>query len=473
MKEWTTIWGMKNKYRDLIEQTFDFPQEEFDVKGSTLHFRGIDMQGLIDQFGSPLRFTYIPQIGNQIETCRNWFSESMKELDYQGKYQYCYCTKSSHFRFIIEECLAHDAHIETSSAFDIDIVLSMFRAGKIKQSNYILCNGYKTERYVQKIKELLDAGFTKVVPVIDNFKEFEYLDKMIDQPMEIGIRIASEEDPKFEFYTSRLGIGYKDIPSFYRWKIKGHPKFRLSLLHFFVNTGIRDNAYYWNELRKFLNVYMDLLKEGASLSYLDIGGGFPVKNSLAFEFDYQYMIHEIVSQIKATADLQQARHPDIFTEFGSFTVSEAGGMIFTVLDQKKQNDKERWNMINGSFMTTLPDTWAINKRFIMLPINRWNDKYERVFLGGLTCDSDDYYNSEQHINAIYLPEFRVDKPLHVGFFNCGAYQESISGFGGVKHCLIPSPKHVLINENEEGELTYEVYSNEQNSEQMLKILGYE
>lgn len=463
---------MKNKYRDLIEQTFDFPQEEFEVIGSTLHFRGIDLQKLIDEHGTPLRFTYIPQIGNQIEKCRAWFHQSMKEIDYEGKYHYCYCTKSSHFKHIIEECLAHGSHIETSSAFDIDIVLSMFREGKLDPNNFILCNGFKTERYVLKIKELIDAGFTNVIPIIDNFMEFEYLDKMIDTKMEIGIRIASEEDPKFEFYTSRLGIGYKDIPSFYKWKIKGHSKFKLSLMHFFVNTGIRDNAYYWNELRKFLNVYLDLMKEGADISYLDIGGGFPVKNSLAFDFDYQYLIEEIIAQIKSTADSQRAKHPDIFTEFGSFTVSEAGGMIFSILHQKKQNDKERWNMINGSFMTTLPDTWAINKRFIMLPINRWNDRYERVFLGGLTCDSDDYYNSEQHINAIYLPEFKQDRPLHVGFFNCGAYQESISGYGGIKHCLIPSPKHLLINENEDGERTYKVFGEEQTSEQMLNLLGY-
>ena len=64
-------------------------------------------------------------------------------------------------------------------------------------------------------------------------------------------------------------------------------------------------------------------------------------------------------------------------------------------------------MIDSSFMTTLPDSWAISKRFIMFPLNRWEDSYERVFLGGLTCDSDDYYNSEQHANAIYLPVFMI------------------------------------------------------------------
>lgn len=463
---------MKNKYQDLIEQTFDFPQEEFKLDGNKLIYKDMDLMSLVEQFGTPLRFTYLPSVGEQIEKCRTWFNSSMKENDFEGQYRYCYCTKSSHFNFILEECAKHNANIETSSAFDIDIVINLYRKGLLSEDTFVLCNGYKTETYIAKIKELLDLGFTRIIPIIDNFKEFEILDELIDHPLEIGIRIASEEDPKFEFYTSRLGIGYKDVVPFYNWKIKGHKKFKLSMLHFFVNTGIRDNAYYWNELRKFLTVYSDLIKAEADIKYLNIGGGFPFKNSLAFDFDYEYLIDEIIYQIKTTANSVQAKHPDILTEFGSFTVAESGGMIFTVLDQKKQNDKERWNMINGSFMTTLPDTWAINKRFIMLPLNRWDDKYERVFLGGLTCDSDDYYNSEQHINAIYLPEYRRDKPLHVAFFNCGAYQESISGFGGIKHCLIPSPKHIIINRDENGEFKYDVFKQQQTSEEMLKILGY-
>ena len=165
--------------------------------------------------------------------------------------------------------------------------------------------------------------------------------------------------------------------------------------------------------------------------------------------------------------------PHIFTEFGSFTVGESGGAIYEVLYQKQQNDREKWNMINSSFITTLPDTWAISKRFILLSINRWNDEYERVLLGGLTCDSDDYYNSEQHVNAIYLPKYKKEKPLYIGFFNTGAYQETIGGFGGLQHCLIPSPKQVLINRNEDGTLSTTLFSEQQTSEQLLNILGYE
>ena len=129
-------------------------------------------------------------------------------------------------------------------------------------------------------------------------------------------------------------------------------------------------------------------------------------------------------------------------------------------------------MINSSFITTLPDSWAINTRFIMLPVNHWNKEYERVLLGGLTCDSDDYYNSEQHINAIYLPKFSNNKPLYIGFFNTGAYQESIGGYGGLQHCLIPHPKHILINRDENGNLTTELYRDQQTAEDFFEKLGY-
>ena len=193
---------------------------------------------------------------------------------------------------------------------------------------------------------------------------------------------------------------------------------------------------------------------------------------MAFEYDYQYMIEEIISQIKIACDEAEVDTPDIFTEFGSYTVGEAGGAIYEVLYQKKQNDREKWNMINSSFITTLPDSWAINKRFIMLPVNRWNEEYERVLLGGLTCDSDDYYNSEQHINAIYLPKYDMKKTLYIGFFNTGAYQESIGGFGGLQHCLIPNPKHILISKNENGDLTTKLFKEQQKSEEFLSILGY-
>ncbi|MFT6998961.1 MAG: arginine decarboxylase [Cryomorphaceae bacterium] len=463
---------MKTKYFDLIDQSFFFPQEEFTLNGAELKFHEIDLMKLAQEYGTPLKFTYLPKISDNIKRAKGWFKEAMEKNNYKGTYNYCYCTKSSHFKHVLDEALKNDIHIETSSAFDINIVQNLKKTGAIKNDTYVICNGFKRDQYVRNIADLINGGHKKCIPIIDNFEELNLLSELINEDFEVGIRIASEEEPKFEFYTSRLGIGYQNIVPFYNREIKDRPDVKLKMLHFFINTGIRDNAYYWNELQKCLKVYIDLKRVCPSLTRLNIGGGFPIKNSLAFDYDYAYIINEIVTQIKMACDEAEVDTPDIFTEFGSFTVGESGGAIYEVLYQKQQNDREKWNIINSSFITTLPDTWAINKRFVMLPINRWNDEYERVLLGGLTCDSDDYYNSEQHINAIYLPKYRKEKPLYIGFFNTGAYQDTIGGYGGLQHCLIPQPKQLLITKDENGEIKTELFALQQTQEAMLDILGY-
>ncbi len=463
---------MRNKYFDLIDQTFYFPQEGFDLQEDNLLFHGIPLLEIIKQYGTPLRITYLPKISEQIRKARKKFNVAMAKADYNGEYHYAYCTKSAHFSFVMEEVLKNDVHIETSSAFDINIVENLWEQGLIDKTKYIICNGFKRPQYLQNIAKLINNGFENTIPVLDNIMELYELEKLVDNKIKAGIRIASEEEPKFEFYTSRLGIGYKDIVPFYKEKISKSPKTELKMLHFFINTGIHDNSYYWNELQKSVNIFTDLKQICPSLDSLNVGGGWPVKNSLAFEYDYDYMAEEIVAQIKQTCESQNVDEPDIFTEFGSYTVGESGAILYSVLDQKKQNDREAWNMIDSSFMNTLPDSWAINQRFIMLPVNNWFDEYERILLGGLTCDSDDYYNSEKHSNAIYLPKFNRDSPLYIGFFNTGAYQETIGGFGGLQHCLIPAPKHIVIDLDAEGNFTTKLFAKEQSYKSMLKILGY-
>lgn len=464
---------MRNKYKDLIEQTFHFPQEEFDVEDDfTLTWHGIYLMDIIKQYGTPLKITYLPKISSQIQRAKRMFNVAMAKVDYKGTYNYCYCTKSSHFSFVIEEALKNDIHLETSSAFDINIIESLHEQGLFDKSRYVVCNGYKRPQYVENIARLINDGFENVIPVMDNKAEVDQLTPQLKKPCKIGIRIAAEEEPKFEFYTSRLGIGYKDIVPFYKEKIANNDKMELKMLHFFINTGINDTAYYWSELLKCVRVYIELRKLCPTLDSLNIGGGFPIKNSLAFDFEYEYMAEEIIGQVKQMCEQEGIPEPHIFSEFGSFTVGESGATFYSIMGQKRQNDRERWNMIDGSFMTTLPDAWAINKRFILLAINNWDKEYERILLGGLTCDSDDYYNSEQHSNAIFLPKASSEEVQYIGFFNTGAYQESLAGFGGIQHCLIPSPKHVVIDRDEDGELRTRLFAKEQSYKSMLKILGY-
>lgn len=475
---------MKNKYYDLIDQTFDFPQDEFRTEDGELYFHDIPLMEIIKQYGTPLKVTYLPKISSQIQRAKRLFNVAIAKTDYRGSYNYCYCTKSSHFAFVLEEALKNDINLETSSAFDINLIQELHSQGLIDKEKVIVCNGFKKEQYIENIVSLFADGFHNVIPILDNKNEFGLLEQCLqeasanaqsdsfDSQLNLGIRIAAEEEPKFDFYTSRLGIRYHDIVSFYEEHIKPNPRFRFKMLHFFINTGIRDTAYYWNELAKCVNVYCDLKRVCPELDSLNIGGGFPSKTSLAATYDYEYMAEEILAQIKNICSQRGVEEPHIFTEFGSFTVGESGATLYSILDQKQQNDRELWYMIDSSFITTLPDTWGINQRFIMLPINHWDCEYQRVFLGGLTCDSEDYYNADSHANAIFLPKLQKDDPLYIGFFHTGAYQESIGGYGGIQHCLIPAPKHVIIDKDENGEYTTKLFAKEQSYKSMLKILGY-
>ncbi|HAA13049.1 MAG TPA: arginine decarboxylase [Cytophagales bacterium] len=459
-------------YFDLIDQTFYYPTEEFHTEENRLFFHQVDLMEIIEEYGTPLKLTYLPKISENIQRAKRYFASAIQKHNYGGKYIYCYCTKSSHFRFVMEEALKNDIHIETSSSYDVPIIRALAQQGKLPKDSFIVANGFKRPLYTQYLSELLNDGFTNVIPVLDNLNELKEYERQVEGAFQVGIRVAADEEPNFGFYTSRLGIRYREIIDYYEKTLKEHPKAKLKLLHFFINTGIKDTAYYWHEFAKFIDLYCALKKVCPELDTIDIGGGFPIKNSLFFEYDYQYMVDQVVGNIKDMCEKAGVEVPNIFTEFGSYTVGESGAVLYSVLDQKMQNDKELWYMVDGSMITHLPDVWGLKQKYLMLAINQWDARMEKVSLGGLTCDSMDYYNSEHHNFEVFMPRIEEGKKLYIGFFHTGAYQESLGGYGGIQHCLIPAPKHIILDRDEEGTLTHRLFAPEQDSEAMMKILGY-
>jgi len=301
------------------------------------------------------------------------------------------------------------------------------------------------------------------------------LDVAGKEVIKIGMRMAINEEPQSSYYTSRLGFPEEELLSFYQEHVRDNEKVELRMLHFFVDSGIKDSLYYWGEFQRALSLYAKLKKLSPKLNSFNIGGGFPIRNHLGFEYNYEFMINEIIGKIKETCVNDEIDEPDIYTEFGKYTVGEAGAIIFEVLEQKRQKDAETWYIVNNSLMNTIPDAWSIHERFILLPINKWHNEYQRINIGGISCDHSDYYNSEDLNQEVLLPSYPEDdkEPLYLGFFHTGAYQDSISGYGGIKHCLIPSPQHVIIDRDDKGNIVDYVYRNEQSAEEMFKILGYE
>jgi arginine decarboxylase len=75
----------------------------------------------------------------------------------------------------------------------------------------------------------------------------------------------------------------------------------------------------------------------------------------------------------------------------------------------------------------------------MLAVNRWNETYERVLLVDWLATAMIIILSKTWMLSIC----RNTKRNHcTSGFNTGAYQETIGGYGGLHHCLIPQPKHI-------------------------------
>ena len=345
---------MNNSYKELIEQSYNFPQEGFELVDGSLEFNKVDLSKLIKKYGTPFRLTYLPKIRSQIVKAREIFNAAIEKHNYSGRYEFCYCTKCCHFSHVVRTAMKENVSLETSSSFDIDLIERLFENHRIDEDRYIVHNGYKTPDYLKKIERLINLGFHHSVTIIDDLEELNKLDQLeVKIPLKIGIRLSVEQEPSAAYYTSRMGLNKKEILEVVKSRIVNNPRYDLKMLHFFVDSGISDSLYYWREFKKALDLYVDLKRIAPELTALNIGGGFPIRNSLGFDYDYQNIADLIIESIKSTCDQENVEEPNIYTEFGKYTVGESGAVIFEVLTQKQQNDTELWYIINNSLMNTI------------------------------------------------------------------------------------------------------------------------
>ena len=78
----------RGSYFELIDQTYYFPQEGFDLENGNLFFNNISLRYIISKYGTPVKITYLPKIGDQIKRARNLFSKAIRSNGYRGEYKY-------------------------------------------------------------------------------------------------------------------------------------------------------------------------------------------------------------------------------------------------------------------------------------------------------------------------------------------------------------------------------------------------
>jgi arginine decarboxylase len=157
-------------------------------------------------------------------------------------------------------------------------------------------------------------------------------------------------------------------------------------------------------------------------------------------------MEKVFELMKSESEKHGMPHPNLVCEWGRYVVAPAQITIFKVIDtkviNKKKNDAKKWYIIDGSFMNDLCDTWAIDQKWFIAPVNnKGDDNLTDVWLAGSTCDSDDVYRGID--NSVTLPDYNYtensNEPMYIAVFDTGAYQDALS----MNHCLISRPQRII------------------------------
>jgi len=109
---------------------------------------------------------------------------------------------------------------------------------------------------------------------------------------------------------------------------------------------------------------------------------------------------------------------------------------------------------NFSLFQSLPDSWAIDQIFPILPIERLNEEPTNfATLQDITCDSDgkidNFISTKNYSYHLPVHEIKKDKPYYLAAFLVGAYQEilgdlhNLFGDTNVAHVKIKGDKYII------------------------------
>jgi len=446
------------------------------IENNRLFFQDIDLSQLAQNWGTPLEVGFNPIITQQVHKMQGYFAQAYGKLNYKGSFTYCYASKAAQYEDLIRTALRSGANYETSSPMDISMARLHWKAGNLTSDKVILCNGFKTADYIKNIVQLKREGFEKIIPIIESEVEIASFART-GLNFEVGIRLRVDKsilpDGDFSRVTSRFGIAHDEVLRIAEL-INHTPNLTPVMFHAMIDTQCTAREDWVKALLLSFRQYCQLKQLYPSMRAFNFGGGMPVPYSLDFNFDYQAFANELTAGIMTLCVEYGVSHPEIVGEFGRYTAAAYGFDIYKVeLAKPSHKADTSWYVINGSLMSSLPDTWALKQQFITLPLSGFDCPVRKAWLSGMTCDSDDVYRSGEEDDAVILPELYPGEELTIGVFMTGAYQDMLSGIGGVHHCLLPEPSELVIETAPNGVgYEYRCTAPTQSLATMASLLGY-
>lgn len=443
----------------------------FDVINGNLYYNGIDLVELAEHpltVGERIEMPVTPMYVRRLATLREnyqalqqWFDAARRVVQYPGQLLVAYASKANPSEPVVSTLLQAGAAYECSSSYDVEIIRHAYAQGWIDHDRTILSNGFKIPRYAKNLVALRAEGFHNLKPIIDDLDEIApFADSGLQ--FEVGLRALTDMSE-----VNRFGLDLEDLLCAGE-QIEASGNLTLTIFHAMQTVKASYGLKYQSAVARSLRVYAALKRRFPSLRSFNFGGGLPGRKS---DMDFQDWMIQTLQTIQRVCAEEAIECPDLILETGRYMVEDHAFKLFRVLKRKNAEDGVPFYVIDGSIMTNFPDAWALGDEFTVLPINNWNGPFTPARLSGLTCDQDDIYPTRKMGDMpIMLPEDTED--LIVGFFHCGAYQETLGGRNGAKHCLLPEGSELVLENDLDGSYYCETYEGAQTHVDVLNNMGY-
>jgi len=420
----------------------EFNTAQFEISADdTLALREGNYQynifNIIKRYGTSTEIFFPTIVENRVRDLIETFNAYIKVLGYKGRFYYHYPMKVNQNREFVLPAVAEGANLEVASANELFLVKRMLEQDKFHNRIRVICNGPKTERYMDLIEELRAKGLI-VIPIIEDPMELERMQKFkgpVGIRVDLNVKVTSHWDKRY----NRFGFSEDELLEL--GKIRN-----LSILHYHISSQIESVDGFMKPLKRALDLYTKMREKNPGLDTLDIGGGAGVPyNKNKKMYTAKTLIPRIIKAVKAHCDKAGLKHPNLITEWGRYVVAPAQMTIYKVIAEKDafNKGKNKWYIVDGSFMNDLTDTWALKQKWHVIPVNNMRDsKLAHVWLAGSSCDSDDKYTAGG--SYIALPRLSESDELYVAFLDTGAYQDSLASH----HCLLSSPLKLIAANGE-------------------------
>jgi len=335
--------------------------------------RGVDVKRLVDRLAlrglaAPILLRFTDILKHRLGEIHSAFQSAMAQNNYQGRYRCVYPIKVNQQRQVVEEVLNFGAQygfgLEAGSKPELLAVVAL-----ASNDTPIICNGFKDFEFIEMAMLAQKMG-RHIIPVVEKYTELElileYAEKVGVRP-NIGMRVklAARGSGRWQSsggYRSKFGLTVTEI-------LRGHEELKkrgmsdcLKLLHFHLGSQITHIRIIKAALNEAARVYCELVKQGAGLQFLDVGGGLGVDydgSQTNFESSMNYTLQEyandVVYHIQSVCDEAGVAHPTIVSESGRAVSAYHSMLIFNVLGTSGFGEEKIPTAVKDDFEQPLVD----------------------------------------------------------------------------------------------------------------------